>query len=374
MKYSDSAASLSVSDVDPITVAAVGDLLLGDSATSVGFGFRSRYPGQEIAYACEDIHPFLESADIAFGNLECTLSLANVKQGSWRSTQLRGTPSYATALRTAGFNLLNVANNHATQHGDATFFDTIAILREAGIECCGVRGADGWTSEPVTLGIRGKSVGVLGYCLRPRQYSTHEPPYAEGTEDEIRADVRRMKANSERVVVSLHWGEEFVAEPSETEVAFAQSVVDAGADLILGHHPHVARPVEIYRGRAIAYSLGNCLADMVWLRSLRQGVLLNATMSSGADAEVSVGLIPLEIDDAFAPKRKAPNASWARVRDRVQGLPPTDYSAAVAQTIREQQLASYTYAARNVARFPPRILAQLVGVTLRNKLGALMRR
>jgi len=225
-----------------IRVAAVGDLQLGDSPTSVGFGFGSRFADSDLTSVLDGIRPALR-ADVVFGNLEVPLSPRSSATSSLSSRQMRGDPRFAPMLRAAGFTVLNVANNHAVQHGVDAFHDSVAALRAAGIAPCGLRGAAPWASAPAILVANSVRVGILAYCLRPRQYGDAEPPYAEGSPDEIGADVRRVSADVDCVLVSLHWGEEFVPVPSVEEASFARSLIDAGATLILGHHPHVARPV-----------------------------------------------------------------------------------------------------------------------------------
>ena len=265
-----------------IRVAAVGDLQLGDSPTSVGFGFGSRYAGSDLASVLDGIR--------AAGALRGRRGVreprgpalrAHVATSTLAARQMRGDPRFAPMLRAAGFTVLNVANNHAVQHGVGAFHDSVASLRAAGITPCGVRGAAPWASAPVTLVANGVRVGVLAYCLRPRQYGGAEPPYAEGSPDEIRADVARLRPDVDALLVSLHWGEEFVPVPSVDETEFARSLIDAGATLILGHHPHVARPVERYGAGVIAYSLGNCVGDMVWYEPFRRGLLLEAEIAGG---------------------------------------------------------------------------------------------
>jgi poly-gamma-glutamate capsule biosynthesis protein CapA/YwtB (metallophosphatase superfamily) len=165
-------------------------------------------------------------------------------------------------------------------------------------------------------------------------------------------------------VVSLHWGEEFVSQPSRTEVALAHAVIEAGAALIVGHHPHVLRPVEQYRHGVIAYSLGNCLADMVWWRELRYGGVLRCTIdASGAAAGE---LTPIYIDSGYRP---APVAR--EVGNRLDPLDDHAYRRAVRRSVRMQRVAAYRHAALNLWRFSPRMLGQLAATTIRNKAGAL---
>jgi poly-gamma-glutamate synthesis protein (capsule biosynthesis protein) len=199
---------------EAVGIVATGDLMLGDSAICTGYGFASRYPREAGDRAIEGLRSILGEADIVFGNLECTLSDRGHEPRRWSSTQLRGHPSYAVALRAAGFNVLNVANNHASQHGDAAFHDTIELLRAAGILPIGVRGTGDWTARPEQMEVRGRHVGFLGYCLRPRQYSGAVPPFAEGELADIVRDVARLSVDVDHVIVSLHWGEEYVDAPS----------------------------------------------------------------------------------------------------------------------------------------------------------------
>jgi poly-gamma-glutamate synthesis protein (capsule biosynthesis protein) len=348
-------------------------LQLGDSPLCVGFGLASRYRTRGLDAALAALRPLLDGADLVFGNLECTLSTAGLDSASWRSAQLRGEPAFAGALRRAGFTVLNVANNHASQHGVHAFGETVALLASVGIHSCGVRGAAPWYSQPVICQTHGGvRVGVLGYCRRPRQYGPEEPPFAEGTRAEILGDVERLRGTVDYVVVSLHWGEEFVRQPSRSDVALAHQVIDAGASLIIGHHPHVLRPVEQYGRGLIAYSLGNCIADMVWWRALRQGGVLRCNIDeSGARA---AELTPTFIDAAFRPVPAPPLPAVSIAPHGLHPLASHAYRRAVRRTEWWQRAAAYRYAAMNVWRYRPRMLVQLAAITVRNKLGPLLGR
>ncbi len=354
------------------TVAAVGDLILGDSAISVGHGFRSRYPTRDsVERLLTPPSRPLQGADIVFGNLEVALSARAFDPALWSSAQMRADPSLAHALATIGFNVLNIANNHANQHGDDSFYETIAALRSAGILCCGVRGEAPWKCAPAVTATReGERVGILGYCLRPRQFSPATPPYAEGTSDAIIADVRRIREETDGVVVSLHWGEEFVDAPSESEVALGHAIADAGASVILGHHPHVVRPIERYGSAIVAHSLGNWVSDMTWYAPLRHGVVLRLSVEAGcatvARAEGTYLTSALEpTPNPTAPLRAVDTGG-------LRALDDDAYARAVARTIRAHRRASYAYAIRNLYRYPTTILCQLLLRTARNKLASLL--
>jgi len=104
-------------EAGPVGLAAVGDLMLGDSAVCVGYGFRSRYGDADPTRLFAGVKPLFEGAGLVFGNLETVLSLSGLDPSSLSSAQMRGSPSFARALRHAGFDVVSVANNHANQHG-----------------------------------------------------------------------------------------------------------------------------------------------------------------------------------------------------------------------------------------------------------------
>jgi poly-gamma-glutamate synthesis protein (capsule biosynthesis protein) len=345
-------------------IAAVGDLQLGDSPSCVGFGFRSRYGPDKFADVLAGVRSALQEADVVFGNLETPLSDRDLATGSWASYQLRGRPAYARSLRAAGFTVLSLANNHSAQHGVDAFHDTRRALTEAGIASCGVRGTGPWASQPVVLPTAaGFTVGVLGYSLRPRQYGSDEPPYAEGDPVSMRADVARLRPAVDAVIVSLHWGEEFVDTPSATEVGLGRTLLDAGAALIIGHHPHVVRPVECYGQGLIAHSLGNFAGDMVWYPPFRCGALLRCVLSR--DGVTNVQVLATRVREDFRVEIEGPGAEPLV---GLEGLPEPDYRSAIGRTQREQRFASYRYALRHLHRYSPGMLTQLAARTLRNKL------
>lgn len=352
-----------------IRVAAVGDLMLGDSSIAVGFGVRGRYPGARLGQVFAELAPRLQGADIAIGNLECPLTPVGLGASRWARDQMRGDEAYAQVLREAGFTAIAVANNHAMQHGGEAFSRTVAALRSEGLLVLGVRGKAPWHAEPVTYASHGASVAMLAYSWRPRQYGVGVPPYADVLEPAVVADVARARATHDSVIVSLHWGAEFVTQPSTAEVAFAHALVEHGADLVLGHHPHVVRPLEMHGKSAIAYSLGNCVTDMLWLDQLREGAVLEVNLSPGA---TDVRLTRTRVDDNC--RVRVEKSSSGVADSLVEPLDMPRYVAASVAAERRQRAASYQYLARNVLRYHPLVLGALVGTTVSNKWKAASRR
>ncbi len=150
-------------------------------------------------------------------------------------------------------------------------------------------------AHAVVATVHGLRVGFLGYSLRPRQYFTERPLYAEGSPEGIVADVRAVRPTCDILVVSLHWGDEFIDRPSPADVQLAHAIVDAGADLIVGHHPHVLRGVERYGRGWIVYSLGNFVCDMLWGEELRETAICECRLTSAGVEDVR--LIPVRIND-----------------------------------------------------------------------------
>lgn len=349
-----------------VALYAVGDLMLGDSAITTGFGFAGRY-ADFPADGLSQLQDLFSGADIVFGNLETTISGSGHRPRSWKSTQMRGLPSYATSLRKAGFDVLSVANNHASQHGTTAFRDTVQLLEAAGIRCCGLQGSGPWSCTPVTFTRHAQVLGFLAYCLRPRQYGTAAAPYAEGILAAMCEDIARLNQASDHVIVSLHWGEEFVPLPSASENTLARQLCDAGASVIVGHHPHVLRPIVRYSRAVIAYSLGNFISDMLWQEQLRRGTVLKVHLGGAMPV---IEQTPTYIGHDYIPRPET-RAGVEPVADSGgEFLEDSTYQAAVRESVSANRMASYVYALKHIHRFRLPTAFQLIATTVRNKIRA----
>ena len=265
-----------------IRFTAVGDISLGDHPLCAGIGTHSKLKNKPALFPFTKVKPEFDKADILFGNLECTLSNQGENTRDYHSIQMRGHPAYIDSLTEAGFDVLNMANNHAMQHGEEPFKETVNILTQHDIKPCGVNYENHQVGIPVIIDRNGLRVAFLGYSLRPRQYFEQPPLYTEGTAEGIIRDVQSIKDSVDHVIVSLHWGDEFIDYPSPDEVRLARQTIDAGASLIVGHHPHVLRGIEPYKNGYIVYSMGNFICDMVWDPSLRETMIFSCTFSKTA--------------------------------------------------------------------------------------------
>lgn len=233
-----------------------------------------------------------EDCDAAFGNLECALTdhptplaskagaavLAGPTQVAPKARDylLKAPPAYAPLLKEAGFSILSLANNHSMDYGPSGLHDTLAALDEAGLDYCGAGPDLGKARAPRFLELNGTRVAFVAYSeIAPLgSKATATAPgiawiaYPPGRSEVVGSIRNAREAGADLVIVSLHWGKENSTEVEPYQRIFARHLIDSGADAIIGHHPHVLRAVESYRGKTIAYSLGNYLFSKGTSRTL----------------------------------------------------------------------------------------------------------
>jgi poly-gamma-glutamate capsule biosynthesis protein CapA/YwtB (metallophosphatase superfamily) len=202
------------------------------------------------------ISPFLQAKDLVVVNLETPLTNHRRDNGLFKSN-----PNYASAMKRAGVSVANLSNNHIFDAGEKGFNDTLDHLGAAGIECIGV----GHDLENARAGkvfqIKGARFSFLAYTQfcnsRFTSLAGTEPGLLPLDRKLMTEDIGRARKNADIVIVSLHWGLENQPgiHPNQTQIA--RGLIDAGADAIIGHHPHVPHAIEVYRGCPIFYSLGN---------------------------------------------------------------------------------------------------------------------
>ncbi len=251
-----SACLLSTS-VHAISIIGVGDIMLGANYPSSDY-----LPPDEGKHLLSSVSPILRGADLTFGNLEGTIlnSGGQAKQcGDPSKCYVFRTPEkYALQLKTTGFDLLSVANNHAGDFGDTGRKSTLAFLKQQGIQ------AAGQSIQPTAVFSKeGIKYGFAAFAPNMGTVDLRDVKKAQQI-------VRGLAQQSDIVIVSFHGGaegaqhqhvtrksEQFYGENRGNVYEFAHAVIDAGADLVFGHGPHVTRALELYKNRFIAYSLGN---------------------------------------------------------------------------------------------------------------------
>ncbi len=271
-----------------VRIHAVGDVMLGDDDLTLGFGIGSAIVRRGPGVVFEQVSSQLSQADIVFGNLEAPISadsVAKVKR------PILAPVDALESLKHAGFNVLNLANNHILEHGSERMMATYQALESRGIMAIGVGATKEESRRARIKEICGLKLAFLSYCLVKDKTAFLS---VDGT-DEISEDVREARKAGNIVVVSLHWGTEYEGIPSAAQRVLAHQVIDAGAHLIVGHHPHVLQGVEKYHGGLIAYSLGNFVFGMNYVRQTRQSAILCCTLSEKGVVEHQV--LPVYADD-----------------------------------------------------------------------------
>ena len=153
---------------------------------------------------------------------------------------------------------------------------------------------------------------LLGYNFRPQQYFLDPPLYVEGGFTRIRNEIEEMKNKADIIIVSIHWGDEFIEYPSPAQMDLAHQIIDCGANIILGHHPHILQGVEKYGEGIIAYSLGNFIFDMRQER-FRKTMILKLVIS--ATGNIDHEIIPVMINSRFQPRIPGREDSVAITKD-----------------------------------------------------------
>jgi poly-gamma-glutamate synthesis protein (capsule biosynthesis protein) len=272
-----------------IRLAAVGDLLL----TALP---GSSIPGRGLEALSDEIRDLFASCDIVFANLECTLPGSEMVPTEPR---VISTDAQIRSLKNSGINVVTLGNNHAFDGLSEGFLRTRNLLKEMDIRWCGAGRDIAEAFRPVILTIKGLTLAFLGTVDASsgmhRFAADSKSGVAPNETEAVCNVIRTLRREADFLILSPHWGEERFRMPSPKQVSQAHSFVEAGAALVLGHHPHVLQGMEMYEGAAIVYSLGNFFASRVywtngemltWNRFERTGCILVAELSAdGVDGE-----------------------------------------------------------------------------------------
>lgn len=232
---------------DPVVLMFAGDVTLSDNV--------ERYTGSDSTYVFRRWKPGRE-CDLFMVNLEHPVTTSEDRVEKKFNFKL--SPSGLATLKEGGVTLVNCANNHVFDYGLQGIEETMRNLDSAGITRVGIGKTLREARTPVIRELKGRRIGFLAYYGSGEYAATAvRPGFAPRITRYILDDVRNLKKRVDYVVVNFHWGTERAPEPDDWQVRLAHRVIDAGADLIVGHHPHVLQGVEHYKGKFIAYSLGN---------------------------------------------------------------------------------------------------------------------
>ncbi|MCC3434496.1 CapA family protein [Microcoleus sp. PH2017_05_CCC_O_A] len=282
-----------------VSIKAVGDMIPGTN-----FPYNKLPENKERLF--ESVKSYLQGADILFGNFESTMTdypYSSKGGGGGMLFAFRTPPSYAKIFKDVGFDILNIANNHSYDFNEQGFKDTIKNIDSNGMKAVGKR------DQIVYQNVKGVNVAFIGF-------SNYGEVHNSLLELKAGAEVvKKARQKADIVVISVHAGAEgtgaqnvnnrnefFYGENRGNMVLFSRTMIDAGADLILGHGPHVTRALELYKGKLIAYSLGNFMGyrTLSTAGALGQSLILDVKMTPKGDF-VSGKIIPIELSSQGIP-------------------------------------------------------------------------
>lgn len=225
-----------------ITISAAGDCTLG---TDEGFNYKRSFKGkydavQDPAYFFQNVQPVFAQDDLTIVNMEGTLTEETTREP--KQFAFKGDAEYAKIFTAGAVETANLANNHSFDYGKKSYEDTITALEAEGISSFGYE-------RTAVMDIKGVKVGLAGV------YELAE--HIDCKQDLLDNIASLKEQGAQIIIVSFHWGQEKENVPNDVQVELAHTAIDNGADLVLGHHPHVLQGIEEYKGKNIVYSLGN---------------------------------------------------------------------------------------------------------------------
>lgn len=287
---------------DSILLYAVGDIMLD---RGVEYNIR-KYGNGDYKFPFLKSANYLKKADIIFGNLESVISDKGEKIGSINS--FRADPKFIEGLKYAGFNIVSTANNHSLDYGVSALEDSLKRLKSEGIEYAGAGFNEEEAFSLKIMEAKGTKIGFLAFCgigsqlWRASENSSGIAFVSKENIEEIKKIIKEAKEKADIIIVSFHIGTEYETNQNDLQTYLYHSIIDAGADLVIGHHPHVIQPIEGYEGKWIAYSLGNFIFDQSFSKSTMEGVLLKVSIKNRGIENVDFE--KFQINEYFQPELK----------------------------------------------------------------------
>lgn len=312
-----------------VALSAVGDILSRATITEM---VKNKGFEEPFIHILDE----LRKSDLVFGNLEGPLS----NRGSPLKNKfcLYSTPETVKSLKSAGFNVLSLANNHILDYSYESFEDTISLLRENNISWFGYGKNLEEARRPAILSINNLAVGFLGYSwdfIGSVNATKNKFGTVPLNEKIILEDVKNLKEKVDVVIVSLHWSYEKENYPLPSQRELAHKIIDSGASLILGHHPHVLQGIETYNKGVIVYSLGNFIFPNISYKQYteiqkkenKESIIFQCKLSKKGVREFNI--IPVRSNNQFQPtilKNEEKKSILERIGRLSEGFKSKNYS------------------------------------------------
>ncbi len=286
-----------ISDRPRVTFLVVGDIMLSRAVAAISKRENDR------AYPFREISAYLRSADFVFANLETPITSGR----EIRDDELifRSDPGVEQDLAEANVRVVSLANNHVPNFGEKGILDTLSLLHAAGIQTTGAGKDHNEALQPAVITKNGVRIAFLAYNdtdVVPDSYGATAQRAGTALMDipTMQEAVGAARRTADIVVVSMHAGIEYSPRPNTPQQRFARAAIDAGAHLVLGHHPHVVQPVERYQGKYILYSLGNFIFDQPFSEETKTGMTAVVTVSDRGVEHIAFQ--PISIEHASQPR------------------------------------------------------------------------
>lgn len=284
-----------------IVLCSVGDLMLSDSPLFVGVGVGTAFPviKDKIFNQCSED---LTDADISIGNFETVVY--HPKHKNLAELQMSCSEETITIVKKAGFNILNLANNHCLQHGTDAFFYTKKTCENLGIGAIGVR-----DEKPYICEVKGQRFAFFSLCIHTEWYQPDDIRYEDNI-DRVLKKIEELHKTEPNIVITLavHWGDEFATFPTNAQIELAHKFVDKGTSIILGHHSHVFQGIERYKDALIVYGQGNFVSDMVPRMCRETGIVKISISIENGKRDINFKVLPFYINDSLIPE--ASDGEW----------------------------------------------------------------
>ncbi|MFA5318560.1 MAG: CapA family protein [Patescibacteria group bacterium] len=261
----------------PINFLFFGDIMLGRHVKEVmdkngGVDYLlTKIAGEEKR--------FFQGIDIIMANLEGAVTNNGAHYAPEISIDFAFNPEDVKQLKNYGFNFFGISNNHALDQNWRGFAETQENLKNSGFDFVGCPDKTVGECSIKIKEINGIKIGMLAYSM----------VYGVLDEEKMLAQIKDLKMQSDLVIVNMHWGVEYESQTRSNIKELAHNIIDAGADAIIGHHPHVVQNIEIYNGKPIFYSLGNFIFDQYFSQETQEGLAVGATWQ---DNKMQIDLFP----------------------------------------------------------------------------------
>ncbi len=277
-------------------------IFTGDIMLNRGVKYMVDKYGQDYSFPFLKIKNNLQKADILFGNLESVISDKGNKIGSIYS--FRAPPQAMQGLLYAGFDVVSLANNHAFDYNREAFEDTLIRLKNNNISYTGAGFNKKEAHSPAIIELNNNfKVGFLGYTefLYPHAFAQENlSGITTLSQENLKNDIQKAKTQVDFLVVTFHYGDEYQKQPNQKQKELSRQAIDYGADIIIGHHPHVTQPVEKYNDKYIAYSLGNFVFDQYFSSETMKGFMLSVEIKNSQI--INIEKIHYKINEYYQPE------------------------------------------------------------------------